>query len=70
MVEAHHEIAELDLNPVLAGPSGAIAVDFRDQGRERSATAAVASYLALAFGPQSLFAQSRRASASIRSRRS
>jgi acetate---CoA ligase (ADP-forming) len=29
MVEAHHEIAELDLNPVLAGPSGAIAVDFR-----------------------------------------
>ena len=29
MVEAHHEIAELDLNPVLAGPSDAIAVDFR-----------------------------------------
>ena len=29
MVEAHHEIAELDLNPVLAGPDGAIAVDFR-----------------------------------------
>jgi Acyl-CoA synthetase (NDP forming) len=29
MVEAHHEIAELDLNPVLAGPEGAIAVDFR-----------------------------------------
>ena len=29
MVEAHHEIAELDLNPVLAGPDSAIAVDFR-----------------------------------------
>jgi acetyl coenzyme A synthetase (ADP forming)-like protein len=29
MVEAHHEIAELDLNPVLAGPESAIAVDFR-----------------------------------------
>ena len=29
MVEAHHEIAELDLNPVLAGPDGAIALDFR-----------------------------------------
>ena len=29
MVEAHHEIAELDLNPVLAGASDAIAVDFR-----------------------------------------
>jgi acetyl coenzyme A synthetase (ADP forming)-like protein len=29
MVEAHHEVAELDLNPVLAGPEGAIAVDFR-----------------------------------------
>ncbi len=29
MVEARHEIAELDLNPVLAGPEGAIAVDFR-----------------------------------------
>ena len=29
MVEAHHEIAELDLNPVLAGPEGALAVDFR-----------------------------------------
>ncbi|MGA6947195.1 MAG: GNAT family N-acetyltransferase [Solirubrobacterales bacterium] len=29
MVETHHEIAELDLNPVLAGPEGALAVDFR-----------------------------------------
>jgi acetate---CoA ligase (ADP-forming) len=29
MVEAHHEISELDLNPVLAGPEGATAVDFR-----------------------------------------
>jgi acetate---CoA ligase (ADP-forming) len=29
MVEAHHEVAELDLNPVLAGPEGAGAVDFR-----------------------------------------
>jgi acetate---CoA ligase (ADP-forming) len=29
MVETHHEIAELDLNPVLAGPEGAVAVDFR-----------------------------------------
>jgi acyl-CoA synthetase (NDP forming) len=29
MVEAHHEIVELDLNPVMAGPSGALAVDAR-----------------------------------------
>ena len=29
MVEAHHEIAELDLNPVMAGPDGAMAVDAR-----------------------------------------
>ncbi|HEY7121478.1 MAG TPA: GNAT family N-acetyltransferase [Solirubrobacterales bacterium] len=29
MVEAHHEIAEMDLNPVIAGPGGALAVDFR-----------------------------------------
>lgn len=29
MVEAHPEIAELELNPVIAGPSGAIAVDAR-----------------------------------------
>ncbi len=29
MVDAHHEIAELDLNPVLARPDGAIAVDAR-----------------------------------------
>ena len=29
MVEAHHEIAELDLNPVLAGPASAPAVDAR-----------------------------------------
>ena len=29
MVEAHHEIAELDLNPVVAGPEGAMAVDAR-----------------------------------------
>ena len=29
MVDTHHEIAELDLNPVLAGPEGALAVDFR-----------------------------------------
>ena len=29
MVEAHHEIAELDLNPVLARPDGAIAIDAR-----------------------------------------
>ena len=29
MVDAHGEILELELNPVLAGPSGAIAVDFR-----------------------------------------
>jgi hypothetical protein len=29
MVEAHHEIVELDLNPVMAGPDGAVAVDAR-----------------------------------------
>ena len=29
MVDAHHEIAELDLNPVVARPDGAVAVDFR-----------------------------------------
>jgi acyl-CoA synthetase (NDP forming) len=29
MVDAHHEIAEMDLNPVIAGPSGALAVDYR-----------------------------------------
>ncbi len=29
MVEAHKEIAELDLNPVIAGPDGAAAVDAR-----------------------------------------
>jgi acetate---CoA ligase (ADP-forming) len=36
MVDAHHEIAELDLNPVVAGPGGAVAVD----ARMRIATAA------------------------------
>ncbi len=29
MVDAHHEIAELDLNPVIAGPDGAVVVDCR-----------------------------------------
>ena len=29
MVEAHHEIAELDCNPVIAGPTGAAVVDAR-----------------------------------------
>ena len=29
MVDAHHEIVELDLNPVMAGPTGALAVDAR-----------------------------------------
>ena len=29
LVEAHREIAELDLNPVIAGPDGAIVVDAR-----------------------------------------
>ena len=29
MVDAHHEIAELDLNPVVAGPDGAVVVDAR-----------------------------------------
>jgi acetyl coenzyme A synthetase (ADP forming)-like protein len=29
MVDAHHELAEMDLNPVIAGPGGAVAVDYR-----------------------------------------
>jgi acetate---CoA ligase (ADP-forming) len=29
MVEAHHEIAELDCSPVIAGPTGAVVVDAR-----------------------------------------
>ncbi len=29
MVDAHHEIAEMDLNPVIAGPGGSVAVDYR-----------------------------------------
>jgi acetyl coenzyme A synthetase (ADP forming)-like protein len=29
MVEAHHEIVELDCNPVIAGPTGAVVVDTR-----------------------------------------
>ena len=29
MVDAHHEIAEMDLNPVIAGADGALAVDYR-----------------------------------------
>ena len=29
MVDAHHEIVELDLNPVLAAPDGAVVVDAR-----------------------------------------
>jgi acetyl coenzyme A synthetase (ADP forming)-like protein len=29
MVDAHHEIAEMDLNPVIASPGGAVAVDYR-----------------------------------------
>ncbi len=29
LVEAHHEVAELDLNPVIVGPEGATAVDAR-----------------------------------------
>ncbi len=29
MVDTHHEIAEMDLNPVMAGPGGAVAVDYR-----------------------------------------
>jgi acyl-CoA synthetase (NDP forming) len=29
LAEAHHEIAELDLNPVIAGPDGAVVVDAR-----------------------------------------
>ena len=35
MVEAHHEIAEMDLNPVVAGPDGALAVDYRIRLRAR-----------------------------------
>jgi len=29
MVDVHHEITEMDLNPVIAGPGGAVAVDYR-----------------------------------------
>lgn len=29
LVEAHHEIAEMDLDPVMVGPDGAVAVDAR-----------------------------------------
>jgi acetyltransferase len=29
LMVAHPEIAELDLNPVLAGPAGCVAVDWR-----------------------------------------
>ena len=29
MVDTHHELAELDLNPVIVGPSGAVVVDAR-----------------------------------------
>ena len=29
LVENHPEVAELDLNPVLAGPDGCVAVDAR-----------------------------------------
>jgi acyl-CoA synthetase (NDP forming) len=29
MVDAHHELAEVDLNPVIAGPDGAVVVDAR-----------------------------------------
>ncbi|HSD23999.1 MAG TPA: GNAT family N-acetyltransferase [Solirubrobacterales bacterium] len=29
MVDSHHEIAEMDLNPVIAGPGRAVAVDYR-----------------------------------------
>jgi hypothetical protein len=29
MVDAHHEIAEMDLNPVIAGADGALGVDYR-----------------------------------------
>jgi acetate---CoA ligase (ADP-forming) len=29
MVDAHHEIAEMDLNPVIASAAGAVAVDYR-----------------------------------------
>jgi acetate---CoA ligase (ADP-forming) len=34
MVEAHPEIAELDANPVIAGPDGALIVDARVRVRE------------------------------------
>jgi acyl-CoA synthetase (NDP forming) len=33
MVDAHREIVELDLNPVIAGPGGAVAVDARVRAR-------------------------------------
>jgi acyl-CoA synthetase (NDP forming) len=35
MVEAHNEIAEMDLNPVVARPEGALAVDYRIRLRAR-----------------------------------
>jgi ATP-grasp domain len=40
MVEAHPEIAELDCNPVIVGPDGAVIVDARPRGGNRSSAAA------------------------------
>jgi acetyl coenzyme A synthetase (ADP forming)-like protein len=37
MVEAHHEIVELDCNPVIAGPTGAVVVDARIRLRPAAA---------------------------------
>ena len=48
MVETHHEIAELDLNPVLAGPEGAHRRRLSRQGEERAAAPPLAGDLEVA----------------------
>ena len=76
MVDAHHEIAEMDLNPVIAGPGGSVAVDYRIRVhaappvRPWRAEVEVGRRMTLSTDSRQLLsAQSRSASASIRSSR-